>query len=99
MGKNDVKVLNIRVLLVIRKVKGDYGWFNKSQKCLVMVNGHLGWSKVICVGQRSLGLNDVDFDNLVAVIRKKTNIKVVVRKSPKFEGCYSQITLFFFIKL
>ena len=33
-----------------------------------MVNDRLGWSKVIWVGQRSFGLNGVDFDTLEAVI-------------------------------
>ena len=48
-----------------------------------MVNCHLGWSKVIWIGQLSLGLNGVDFDTLEAVIRK----------SLKLEGCYLQISL------
>ena len=34
-----------------------------------MINGNLGWSMIIRVGQRSLGLNGVDFDTLEAVIR------------------------------
>ena len=52
-----------------------------------MVNDHLGWSKVIWVSQRSLGLNSVDFDTLKTVIRKK-NFKVVIQKIHKLEGCY-----------
>ena len=47
------------------------GMINKSQRLLVIVNGHLGWSKVIRVGQRSLSLNGVDFDTFETVIHKK----------------------------
>ena len=36
-----------------------------------MVNDHLGWSKVIWIGQWSLGLNGVDFDTLETIIREK----------------------------
>ena len=56
-----------------------------------MVNDHLGWSKVICIGQRSLGLNGVDFNTLEPVIRKKY-FKTVIRKSPKLKGTYLQIS-------
>ena len=48
-----------------------------------MVNCHLGWSKVIWVGQRSLDLNGGQFDTFDIVIKKKTfakalNLKVVI---------------------
>ena len=39
-----------------------------------MVNSHLGWSKVIYVGQRSLGLDGVNFDTLIAIIKKKLKL-------------------------
>ena len=57
-----------------------------------MVNGHLGWSNVMGVDQRSLGLNGVHIDTFKAVIHKK-NIQIIIGKSPKFENCNSQLIL------
>ena len=39
-----------------------------------MVNGHLGWSKVMWAGQRSVGLNGGHFDTFEAALRKKKKI-------------------------
>ena len=46
-----------------------------------MVNGHLGWSKVMWVGQRSLGLNGVCFDTFEAIIHKKLTLRLLFAKA------------------
>ena len=59
-----------------------------------MFNGYLNWSKVIWVGQRSIGLNGIHFDTFEAVIhKKKKNIKAIICKSPKLKGSNSQLIL------
>ena len=46
----------------------------KSKAKLVMVNDHSSWLNVIWDCQRSLGLDGVDFDTLLAAIRNKQTL-------------------------
>ena len=71
MGKNDVKVVKHKGIIGNKESQMWFGMVHKSQRWLVMINDHLGWSKVIWVGQRLFGLNSIDFDTLKAVILKK----------------------------
>ena len=86
MGKNGVK--GLKHMSTIGNLEGQkwLGMINESLRWWIMVNGHLGWSKVIWVSQWSLGLNGVDFDTLVAVIRKKQILKLYFAKALNFKA-------------
>ena len=51
-----------------------------------MVNGQLGWSKVMRVDQQLLGSNGGHFDTFEAIIRNYMQVQHICRY-PKLEDC------------